>query len=164
METGGVDGGGGGHLWIDENDSTESLHALYSVTYESLWKALFKEDAGRAHNVVQHVAVLHQRTKGVVEELVLHVLILSCVHSLRFPIHYPLQRQTGLLPPLRNALSAQQIEGNRSWREGWDPLLCLPVTQPPQSDLKLRLQQLCIILNLDLFCYSLSRCTLECVV
>lgn len=28
--------GGGGHLWIDENDSTESLHALYSVTYESL--------------------------------------------------------------------------------------------------------------------------------
>lgn len=37
METGGVGGrGGGGHLWIDENDSTESLHALFSVTYESL--------------------------------------------------------------------------------------------------------------------------------
>lgn len=31
-----VDEGGGGHLWIDENDSTESLHALFSVTYESL--------------------------------------------------------------------------------------------------------------------------------
>lgn len=94
-----------GHLWIDENDWTERLHAPSSVTYEGLRKASLKEDAGRAHNVVQYVAVLHQCPKRAVEQVLLHVPILCCVHSPHFPIHYPLQRQTVLLPPLRCTLS-----------------------------------------------------------
>lgn len=131
-----VVGGMNGHLWIDENDSTESLRALCSVTYEGLWKALLKEDAGRAHNVVQHVAVLHQRTKGVVEQFLLHVLILCCVHSPHFPIHYPLQRQTVLLPPLRHTLSAQPMNVIIFLRQGWHAL------SSSESDVKIILHQL----------------------
>lgn len=57
---------------------------------------MFKEDAGRAHDVVQHVAVLHQHTEGIVERLILHVLILfsllaHCPHlTPEGPIHYSL--------------------------------------------------------------------------
>lgn len=94
-------GGGGGEVVRGH-----SVHTL--CTYKCLRKTLFKEDAGRAHDVVQHVAVLHQGTNGILERLSLHVLILLSLwlqtllgprphFTPEGPLHSPLQRQTSLL-------------------------------------------------------------------
>lgn len=89
------------------NDSTwggKSHRLCVTVTYKRLGKAFFEEDAGRAHDVVQHVTVLHQHTDGIVEWPILHILLFLCLR-LQTPlaycpplsIHCPLQRQTKLL-------------------------------------------------------------------
>lgn len=84
---------------MDQHEWKKKWPALCSVTYEGPRKALLKEDAGWAHDVVQHVAVLHQRSEGIVEQLILCVriflslqletLLARCSH---LPIHNPLQR------------------------------------------------------------------------
>lgn len=40
---------------------------VISVTYGCLNKALFKEDAGRAYDVLQHFVVPHQRPEGILK-------------------------------------------------------------------------------------------------
>lgn len=75
------------------------------VTYERPSKALFKEDAGRAHDVVQHVAVLHQRTEGLLERFILYIQILislqllaHCPHlTMETPVYHPLWKQIRVL-------------------------------------------------------------------
>ena len=106
--------GGGGGDWSQCGDENESrrvgekkkwCRGFCCVTYERLWKALFKEDAGRADDVVQDVAVLHQSTEGIVARLILLLLLLLLLflllsllaHWPPLTILYPLQRQTRLL-------------------------------------------------------------------
>lgn len=100
----GVGGGGRsvtmwGWKWITTSGKKKWRRGLCCVTYECLWKALFKEDAGRANDVVQHVAVLHQSSEGIVAWLILLVLILLSLlaHWPPLTILHPLQRQTRLL-------------------------------------------------------------------
>lgn len=57
---------------------------LLSVTYESLRKALLKEDAGGAHHVVQYIASLHQHTAGILPWLILSLPILLFLQLQRF--------------------------------------------------------------------------------
>lgn len=88
----------------DSHDAGMKMDQHCSATYERLWKALFEEDAGRAHDVVQHVAVLDQGAEGVPEQLVLlHVLIAVSprllAHRPHLPTHSPLQRHTPVSPP-----------------------------------------------------------------
>ena len=89
---------------VDSHDAGMKMDQHCSATYDRLWKALFEEDAGRAHNVLQHVAVLDQGAEGFPEQLVLlHVLIAVSLwllaHRPHLPIRSPLQRHSPVRPP-----------------------------------------------------------------
>lgn len=92
------------HAWEWLNLREKESPTLCPVTYKCLGKAFFEEDAGRAHDVVQHVTVLHQHTDGIVERPIIHILLFLCLRLQTLLaycpplfIHCPLQRQTKLL-------------------------------------------------------------------